>query len=116
LNTIATTINFGGAATVIAIGATGGLTTFDQNVTINEDLTVDGSLILTNNDLAVQYGGTGVSTFTVDGILYGNAADPVQVTAAAGTSDASNSFQILTVVGGGDNTPVWTDTIDGGSF
>jgi hypothetical protein len=116
LNTTATTINFGGAATVIAIGATGGLTTFDQNVTINEDLTVDGSLILTNNDLAVQYGGTGVSTFTVDGILYGNAADPVQVTAAAGTSDASNSFQILTVVGGGDNTPVWTDTIDGGSF
>lgn len=116
LNTTATTINFGGAATVIAIGATGGLTTFDQNVTVNEDLTVDGTLILTNTDLEVQYGGTGVSTFTTDGILYGNAADPVQVTAAAGTSDATTSFQILTVTSAVDATPVWTDTIDGGSF
>jgi hypothetical protein len=86
---------------------------------INNRLTVVdaaiGTLTLTT-DLEVQYGGTGVSTFTTDGILYGNAADPVQVTDAAGTSDTSESFQLLTVVGGGDNTPVWTDTIDGGSF
>ena len=116
LNDTATTINFAGAATTIAIGATGGLTTIDQNVQVNEDVTIDGTLALTNIDLEVQYGGTGVSTFTADGILYGNAADPVQVTDAAGTSDTSESFQILTVVGGGDNTPVWTDTIDGGSF
>ena len=116
LNTNATTINFAGAATVIAIGATGGLTTFDQNVTVNEDLTVDGSLILTNNDLEVQYGGTGVSTFTTNGILYGDSTDPLQVTAAAGTTDATTSFQILTVTSDIDATPVWTDTIDGGSF
>ena len=86
---------------------------------INNRLTIVdaaiGTLTLTT-DLEVQYGGTGVSTFTTDGILYGNAADPVQVTDAAGTSDTSESFQLLTVVGGGDNTPVWTDTIDGGSF
>jgi len=86
---------------------------------INNRLTIVdaavGTLTLTT-DLEVQYGGTGVSTFTTDGILYGNGADPVQVTDAAGTSDTSESFQILTVVGGGDNTPVWTDTIDGGSF
>jgi hypothetical protein len=116
LNVTTTTINFAGAATALNIGATGGLTTIDQNVQVNEDVTIDGTLALTNIDLEVQYGGTGVSTFTVDGILYGNAADPVQVTDAAGTSDTSDSFQILTVVGGGDNTPVWTDTIDGGSF
>ena len=116
LNTDATTINFAGAATVIAIGATGGLTTFDQNVTVNEDLTVDGSLILTNNDLEVQYGGTGVSTFTTNGILYGDSTDPLQVTDAAGTSDATTSYQILTVTSDVDATPVWTDTIDGGSF
>jgi hypothetical protein len=116
LDTTATTINFAGAATVLNIGATGGLTTIDQNVQVNENVTIDGTLALTNIDLEVQYGGTGVSTFTADGILYGNAANPVQVTDAAGTSDASTSFQILTVVGGGDNTPVWTDTIDGGSF
>jgi hypothetical protein len=93
---------------------TGG--TVEGNTTFEIDVTVDGNLILTNNDLAVQYGGTGASTFTEDGILYGNAADPVQVTDAAGTSDASNSFQILTVTSGSDSTPKWTDTLDGGSF
>ena len=74
-----------------------------------------GELTL-STDLEVQYGGTGVSTFTANGILYGNTADPVQVTDAAGTSDASTSFQILTVTSDVDATPVWTDTIDGGSF
>jgi hypothetical protein len=116
LNTDATTVNFAGAATTIAIGATGGLTTLDQNLKVNEDVTIDGTLALTNIDLEVQYGGTGVSTFTEDGILYGDTANPVKVTAAAGTSDASDSFQILTVTSDSDATPVWTDTIDGGSF
>jgi len=81
-------------------------------IVVNADV---GTLTLTT-DLEVQYGGTGVSTFTTDGILYGNAADPVQVTAAAGTADATDSFQILTVTSDVDATPVWTDTIDGGSF
>ena len=116
INDTATTINFAGAATVLNIGATGGLTTIDQNVQVNEDVTIDGTLALTNIDLEVQYGGTGVSTFTENGILYGDTANPVQVTDAAGTSDASNSFQILTVTSAVDATPVWTDTIDGGSF
>ena len=74
-----------------------------------------GTLTLTA-DLEVQYGGTGASTFTTDGILYGNAANAVQVTAAAGSADASNSFQILSATGDADATPVWTDTIDGGTF
>ena len=109
LNDTATTINFGGAATTISIGdATGTLT-------VNHDFHVTGTVSLTN-DLAVAHGGTGVSTFTTDGILYGNAATDVQVTDAAGTSDASNSFQILTVTSDADATPVWTDTIDGGAF
>ena len=116
LNTTATTVNFAGAATALNIGATGGLTTIDQNVQVNEDVTIDGTLALTNIDLEVQYGGTGVSTFTENGILYGDTANPVQVTDAAGTSDVSTSFQILTVTSDVDATPVWTDTIDGGSF
>jgi hypothetical protein len=86
---------------------------------INNNLTVTtgdiGELVLTT-DLEVQYGGTGVSTFTENGILYGNTADPVQVTDAAGTSDIQESFQILTVTSDVDATPVWTDTIDGGTF
>ena len=64
----------------------------------------------------MQYGGTGVSTFTEDGILYGDTANPLKVTAAAGSADATDSFQILTVTSDADSTPIWTDTIDGGSF
>jgi hypothetical protein len=112
VNDTVTTLNFAGAATVINIGASGGLTTIDQSVIVEEDLTVNGELVLTNTDLAVQYGGTGVSTFTANGILYGDGTDPIQATPAAGTSDSSTSNQILTV--DQNNTPVWTDTIDGG--
>jgi hypothetical protein len=114
LDTTATTINFGGAATVISVGATGGLTTFDQSVTVNETLTANALTLTT--DLAVEHGGTGVSTLAENGILYGDTANPLQVTAAAGAADASNSFQILTVTSDADATPIWTDTIDGGTF
>lgn len=86
---------------------------------INNKITVQsaviGSLIL-SNDLEVQHGGTGVSSFTTDGIVYGNAASPLQVTDAAGASDINTSYQILTVTSDIDTTPVWTDTIDGGEY
>ena len=61
-----------------------------------------------------------MSTFTTNGIVYGNAAGAMQVTAAAniaspGTgTDATTSYQILTVTSAG--VPVWTNTIDGGTF
>ena len=77
---------------------------------------LDAGTLTLINDLEVQYGGTGASTFTTDGILYGNAANPVQVTAAAGDADITESFQILSATSDADSTPVWTDTIDGGSF
>ena len=73
-----------------------------------------------DTDLEVQYGGTGVSTFTQYGIPYGDGTNPLAVTAAAnmaspGTgSDATTSYQVLTVTSGG--VPVWTDTLDGGVF
>ena len=73
-----------------------------------------------DTDLEVQFGGTGVSTFTSNGLIYGNAAGAMQVTAAAnmaspGTgTDATTSYQILTVTSAG--VPVWTNTIDGGTF
>ena len=87
--------------------------TGDRGTVVLGDLELD-------TDLEVQFGGTGVSTFTTNGILYGNAAGAVQVTAEAnmaspGTgSDVSTSFQVLTVTAAG--VPVWTDTIDGGTF
>ena len=87
--------------------------TGDRGTVVLGDLELD-------TDLEVQFGGTGVSTFTTNGILYGNAAGAIQVTAEAnmGTpgsgSDVNTSFQILTVTAAG--VPVWTDTIDGGTF
>ena len=88
-------------------------------VTGNRGTVVLGDLEL-DTDLEVQYGGTGVSTFTQYGIPYGDGTNPIQVTAAAniaspGTgSDATTSFQVLTVTAGG--VPVWSDTLDGGVF
>jgi hypothetical protein len=73
-----------------------------------------GQLILTT-DLAVPYGGTGVSTFTANGIVYGNNGSALQVTAASNPgSNATTSYGILTT--DASNVPVWTDTIDGGSY
>ena len=88
-------------------------------VTGNRGTVVLGDLEL-DADLEVQYGGTGASTFTTNGIIYGNSAGSLQVTAAAnmgspGTgADATTSFQVLTVTATG--VPVWTNTIDGGTF
>ena len=71
-------------------------------------------------DLAVKHGGTGRSEFNSKGILYGNGAGELLETAAANMAnpgvgpDVATSFQILTVTAAG--VPVWTDTIDGGTF
>jgi len=88
-------------------------------VTGNRGTVVLGDLEL-DTDLEVQFGGTGAGTFTTNGIVYGNGTNPLQVTAEANMSspgtgaDATTSFQVLTVTAAG--VPVWTDTIDGGTF
>ena len=71
-------------------------------------------------DLAVKHGGTGRSEFNTNGILYGNGNGELLETAAANMAnpgvgpDVATSFQILTVTAAG--VPVWTDTVDGGTF
>jgi hypothetical protein len=68
-----------------------------------------------STDLEVQFGGTGVSTFTANGILFGNSTDPIQVTAASNPgSNAITSYGILTT--NASNVPLWTDVIDGGEY
>ena len=64
--------------------------------------------------LTVPQGGTGLSSVTTNGITYGNGAGNLGVTAAAGSADQTWSNQILTVTNAG--VPVWTTTLDGGSF
>lgn len=64
--------------------------------------------------LTTGQGGTGQNSFTTNGMVYGNASGPLQVTAAAGTSDQTYSNQIMTVTNAG--VPVWSTTLDGGQF
>ena len=89
------------------------------SVSFSRGTVVMGTLEL-DEDLATPYGGTGRSEFNSKGILYGNGTGNLLETAAANMAnpgvgpDVATSFQILTVTAGG--VPVWTDTIDGGTF
>lgn len=66
------------------------------------------------SELTVAQGGTGVSAFTANGIIFGNGTGALQVTAAAGTADVNYTNQLLTVTG--DGVPVWSTGLDAGSF
>jgi hypothetical protein len=71
-----------------------------------------GALI---SGLTVSQGGTGLSTATTNGIVYGNGTGALGVTALAGSgSDQTWSNQILTVTNAG--VPVWSSAMDGGQF
>jgi hypothetical protein len=104
------------------IGGTNGVDDLELRVTsivVSRGTVLLGDLEL-DVDLAVKHGGTGRSEFNTNGILYGNGAGELLETAAANMvnpgvgPDVATSFQILTVTAAG--VPVWTDTIDGGTF
>jgi len=67
-----------------------------------------------DNALTVPYGGTGRTTFTSNGIAYGNAAGTLGVTAAGAWDSTHSVGQLLSVNASG--VPTWTNTIDGGTF
>ena len=62
--------------------------------------------------LTVGQGGTGATSFNTNGIVYGGSS--LTATASAGTSDQTWTNQILTVTNAG--VPVWSTTMDGGTF
>ena len=64
--------------------------------------------------LTVTQGGTGVNSFTANGIIYGNGTGNLLATAAPGVLDQSWSNQILTVTNAG--VPTWSTAMDGGQF
>jgi len=78
--------------------------------------TTNVATLALTTDLEVQYGGTGQSTFEANGVVYGNDANGLLVTAASdpGVSNATTSYGILTT--DVNNVPVWTDTIDEGEY
>jgi len=57
--------------------------------------------------ITVANGGTGASTFTTNGVLYGNGTSAVQATAAG-----TNGYFLYSNSG----TPAWTNVIDGGTY
>ena len=68
----------------------------------------------TGETIPVSQGGTGVETFTQNGVIYGNGTEDLQAT-SVGAWDAANGVgQLLSVDESG--APTWTDTIDGGTF
>jgi hypothetical protein len=78
------------------------------------DSNITGTAGNVSGTVAVGNGGTGATTFTVNGIIYGNTTSALQVT-AAGTWDGTNSVgQLLSV--NSSNVPTWTNTLDGGAY
>lgn len=76
-------------------------------VTVDDNLSVTGTVTLTN-DLAVTEGGTGVSSFTDNGVLYGDGSNALDVTAAG------SQYDILQAGAGG--VPEFSNIIDGGTY
>ena len=101
LGTIAT-----GTWNATAISATKGGTGLDTSSVTGIPIITSGTWS-TSSSLTVGLGGTGATTFTANGILYGNTTGTIQAT-SAGTDGyflKSNS-----------GTPAWTNVIDGGTF
>ena len=99
-------------ALVVGTGTFTGTTTGDLSHTLAA--AKFGSLTLTT-DLAVAEGGTGVSSFSNNGVLYGDGSNALDVTATPGAADATTSFQILSA-SSSNGVPVWTTSIDGGTY
>ena len=78
-------------------------------VQVDDNLNVTGTVTLTN-DLAVAEGGTGVSSFTNNGVLYGDGSNALDVTAA---SSAAGSI-LQTAASGG--VPAFSSIVDGGTY
>lgn len=109
LNVTSTTINFGGDATAISIGSATGNTVINHNLDVANNLVVTGQIsanVLTlSNPLGTSSGGTGLSSFTANGVWY---ADTTSTIAFATGAEG----QVLQIASG---VPAFA-MLDGGSF
>jgi hypothetical protein len=86
--------------TTVNTGATGyTMGTLVANIT--------GGTVSGITDITVADGGTGVSSFTSNGILYGNGSSAISVTAAG-----TNGYFLKSNSG----TPEWSNVVDGGTY
>jgi hypothetical protein len=93
----------------------------EKNLSVGGALNIDGTLsvggsILFGGALTVPNGGTGKTSFTNNGVVYGQGADALTQTAESSFqgTNATTSYGILTT--DIDSVPVWADEIDGGAF
>ena len=93
LNTTATTINFGGAASVISIGAVTGTTTINDDLVVTGDLTVNGTTTTINSQ-----------TLSIE--------DKNIILADANTSDSGADGGGITLNGATAKTFLWVDATD----
>jgi hypothetical protein len=93
LNATATTINFGGAATVISIGAVTGTTTINDDLVVTGDLTVNGTTTTINSQ-----------TLSIE--------DKNIILADANTSDVGADGGGITLKSATDKTFTWIDATD----
>ena len=93
LNATATTINFGGGASVISIGAVTGTTTINDDLVVTGDLTVNGTTTTINSQ-----------TLSIE--------DKNIILADANTSDAGADGGGITLKGATDKTFTWVDATD----
>ena len=93
LNSTATTINLGGAATTLSIGSTSGTTTVNNNLIITGDLTVNGTT-------------TTIDTQTLQ------VEDKNIVLAYGSTSDVAADGGGITLTGATNKTFTWVDATD----
>jgi len=68
---------------------------------------ITGGTVSGITDITVADGGTGVSSFTTNGILYGNGSSAISVTAAG-----TDGYFLKSNAG----TPVWSNVVDGGTY
>lgn len=66
--------------------------------------------------LTVGQGGTGATTFTTNGITYGNGTGAIQVTAAAGGPGVDQAYSTSILTTNMSGVPVWSSAMDGGTF
>jgi hypothetical protein len=87
-NTTAATINFGGAGTTIAVGASTGTTTINHNAAITLDLAVNGGDITTT---ATTFNLINATATTVN---FAQAGTAISIGATSGTTTVRNNFAV----------------------